>query len=78
MLFNIWHLLITIGSRMAEANNVIKDLKAPPTLGKDSLYANWKKEIKIWQAFTSAPEEKRTPTVFMTLTGEAKEAILTH
>ena len=28
---------------MAEANDVIKDFKVPPTLGKDSLYVNWKK-----------------------------------
>ena len=61
---------------MAEANNIIKDFKAPPTLGKDSLYVNWKKEIKIWEAFTSVPEEKRAPAIFMTLTGEAREAIL--
>ena len=41
---------------MAKANNMIKDFKAPPILGKDSLYVNWKKEIKIWGAFMSAPE----------------------
>ena len=61
---------------MVEANNIIKDFKAPPTLGKDSLYVNWKKEIKIWEAFMSVPEEKRAPAIFMTLTGEAREAIL--
>ena len=38
---------------MVKANHVIKDFKAPQTLGKDSLYVNWKKEIKIWEAFTS-------------------------
>ena len=46
---------------MAEANDIIKDFKAPTTLGKDSLYVNWKKEIKSWEAFTSFPEEKRAP-----------------
>ena len=61
---------------MAEANNIIKDFKAPPTLGKDSLYVNWKKEIKIWEAFMPVPEEKRAPAIFMTLTIEAREAIL--
>ena len=30
---------------MADANNTRKDFKAPPTLGKNSLYVNWKKEI---------------------------------
>ena len=43
---------------MAEPNNTIKDFKAPPTLGKDSLFVNWKKEIKIWEAFTSDTKEK--------------------
>ena len=62
---------------MVEANNIIKNFKAPPTLGKDSLYVNWEKEIKIWEAFTSIPEEKCAPAIFMTLTGEAREAILT-
>ena len=32
---------------MAEANNVIKDFKALPTLRKNPLYTNWKTEIKI-------------------------------
>ena len=61
---------------MAGGNNIIKDFKALPTLGKDSLYVKWKKEIKIWEVFTSVPEEKRAPAIFMTLTGEAREAIL--
>ena len=67
---------MTTGSRVAGANNIIKDFKAPPTLRKDSLYVNWKKEIKIWEAFTSVPEEKCALAIFMTLTGEAREAIL--
>ena len=49
--------------------------KVTPTLEKDSLYVNWEKEIKIWEAFTSLPEEKRDPAIFMTLT-EAREAII--
>ena len=40
------------------------------------MYVNWKKVIKIWEAFTSVPQEKRVPTIFMTLKGEAREAIL--
>ena len=61
---------------MAEANNIIKDIKARPTLRKNSLYVNWKKEIKIWEAFMSVPEEERVLAIFMILTGEAREAIL--
>ena len=61
---------------MAEGNGIVKDFKAAPTLGKSTLYNNWKKEIKIWEAFTTIPEEKRAPAIFMTLAGEAKEAVL--
>ena len=65
----------TISNRMAEANNM-KDFKASPALGKDLLSLNWKKEIKIWEAFMSVSEEICVPAIFMTLTGEAREAIL--
>ena len=47
---------------MAEENDVIKDFKVPPTLGKDSLYANWKRGTYIY------PRRKTNP-------GEAREAI---
>ena len=61
---------------MAQSNNVTKDYKAPPSLERETLYVNWKKEIRIWEAFTSLPEEKRAPAILMTLSGEAKEAVL--
>ena len=61
---------------MAQSNNVTKGYKAPPSLKRETLYVNWKKEIRIWEAFTSLPEEKRAPAIFMTLSGEAKEAVL--
>ena len=63
---------------MAESNNVIKDFKAPTTLGTDSLYINWKKEIKMLEAFTSVQEEKRTPAIFIKLTGEARKAVFKY
>ena len=37
---------------MAEANNITKDFKAQQTLRKNLFYANWKTEIKMWDAFT--------------------------
>ena len=55
---------------------LLKDLKAPPTLWKDTLYINLKKKIRLWEALTLVPEEKRAPTIFKILTGEAREAIL--
>ena len=51
------------------------DFKAPPTLNKDIPYATWKKELKIWEAFTSI-EKKRAPAIFLTLTGQARETVL--
>ena len=72
----MWHLLITIGSRMAEANNITKDFKAQQTLRKNLLYANWKTEINMWDAFTFFWEGKRAHAIFMALKGEVRKAIL--
>ena len=38
------------------------------------MYVNWKRKIKIWEAFSSVPEEKPAGAIFMTLTGEARES----
>ena len=54
----------------------MSDFKAPPTLNKDILYAMWKKELKIWEAFTSIEKKKRALGIFLTLTGQAREAVL--
>lgn len=48
---------------------------APPTIGKDTLSNNRKKELNVWEVFTGFPEEKRAPVIFMNLTREAKEAV---
>ena len=72
-----WYIDITIGSRIAKSNNVKKDYKAPPTLVKDTLYVNWRKEIRIRGTFTSVTEEKRVPADFYDIKYEAREAILT-
>ena len=58
---------------MVESNNIIRDHKDLPTLEKDSLYVNRKKEIKIWEALTSILNEKHGLAIFVTLAGEAKE-----
>ena len=50
--------------------------KAPPTLGDNTVYENWKKEIKIWQVFTDLPKKKRGPAIYVTLSGKAREAVL--
>ena len=57
---------------MAQSNNY----KAPPILTDDVDYEKWKKEIKIWWMFTSLEKKKQAPAIFLTLTGQAREAIL--
>lgn len=59
-------------------SNTMNDYKGlTSTLAKASLQVYCKKEIKIWEVVTSIPKEKRGPAIFMTLTGEAREPILT-
>ena len=53
-----------------------RDCKAPPTLSKDITYSNWKRELSIWQAFTSLEKKKQAPAIFLTLSGQAREAVL--
>ena len=52
-----------------------KFLAAPPELVPDK-YMMWKKKMAIWEMATTVVEEKRAPTVFLSLTGKAMEAIL--
>ena len=47
---------------MTEANNIIKDFKAPPTLGKNSVYLNWKKEAL--GGIFACPRRKTCPCYF--------------
>ena len=37
--------------------------------------ANWKEEIEIWKDFTELADEKKGPAVFLSLTGQAREAV---
>lgn len=52
------------------------DFKGPPSLHKDITYSTWKRELAIWQAFTSIENKKQAPAIFLTLTGQAREAAL--
>ena len=52
------------------------DFKGPPLLHKDIAYSTWKRELAIWQAFTSIENKKQAPAIFLTLTGQAREAAL--
>ena len=48
---------------------------APPRL-EPGKYETWKKELKIWQIATSVSVQKQASTVFLGLTGKAREAVL--
>ena len=47
-----------------------KDFKALPSLNKDITYSNWKKELRIWEAFTNLKDEKKGPAISLTLNGQ--------
>ena len=57
---------------MAQSNNY----NTPPILTDDVDYEEWKKKIKIWRMFTSLEKKNQAPPIFLTLTGQASEAIL--
>ena len=48
---------------------------APPPLVPEK-YDSWKKEMQLWEMATSVEKKKRAPTVFLSLTGKAREAVL--
>ena len=52
------------------------DIKAPPALREDVPYENWKKEINIWQRFTTLEKKKQGLAIFLSLEGKAREAVL--
>ena len=48
---------------------------APPML-EPGHYERWRKEMAFWELATNVPDKKRAVTVFLTLTGKAREAVL--
>ena len=48
---------------------------APPRLEKIE-YEKWRKEMTLWQMATNVVAKKQAPTVFLSLTGKAREAVL--
>ena len=48
---------------------------APPLL-KPEKYESWRKEMKLWEMATNIELVKQAPTVFLTLDGKAREAVL--
>ena len=52
------------------------NIKTPPSLSKCTSYETWLKEIQIWQTFTDLEPKKQGPAIFLTLEGQAREAVL--
>ena len=50
--------------------------KQPPLMRDDLLYAEWKKELDIWDDFTDLDNTRKGGALFLTLTGKAREAVL--
>ena len=38
-------------------------------------YSNWRADLEIWEMFTDLEKKKRGPTVFLSLTGQARECV---
>lgn len=57
---------------MAESS---KGHKAPPALNEKISYTNWKKEIEIWDKYTTLKPEQKGPAIFFQLEGEARDAV---
>ena len=53
-----------------------KNIKTPPSLEKCTSYETWLKEIEIWQTFTDLDPKKQGAAIFLTLEGQAREAVL--
>ena len=50
-------------------------LKTPPAWSDDGNYDDWKKELEMWEEVTELAPEKRGPALYLSLTGNAKEAV---
>jgi len=53
-----------------------KNSKTPPSLKQCKSYDDWTKMINMWRVFTDLPKEKQGPALFLSLEGEAQDAVL--
>ena len=53
-----------IGSRKGPIMASQKDFKAQPSLNKNIAYSDWKKQLRIWEAFTNLNNDKKGPAIF--------------
>lgn len=64
------------GNRTIAITMATRNIKSPPVLAQCASYEIWLKELEIWQLYTSVPEEKQGPAIFLSLDGKAREAVL--
>ena len=50
-------------------------IQSPPLLNQEITYSNWKIELEIWKEFVDLPDEKKGPAVFLSLVGQARDAV---
>ena len=52
-------------------------LKQPPTFdqSRGDCYQDWKADVEIWGAYTKDEKGRRGPAVYLSLQGEAREAV---
>ena len=55
---------------------MVTEAKASPILTTDIDHEIWKKEIEIWRLFTSVNKKKQAPAIFLSLAGQAREAVV--
>ncbi len=48
----------------------------PPVFDEKNNWIDYKKEIKIWQALTDLSAKKQGPSLYLCLSGKAREAAL--
>ena len=54
------------------------NFKAPPAMRDDLPYSEWKKELKIWCDFTDVDKKKQGGALFLTLSGKARQSVLSE
>ena len=68
-------LTVLVAERGSQHSKMAQKYLAPPELVPEN-YSSWKKEMRFWEMATPVAKPKRAPTVFLSLVGKAREAVL--
>ena len=58
-----------------QASNSVQALKTPPILVDEAGYMEWKDDLKIWELYTDLDKKKRSPAVYLPLSGHARNCV---